>query len=91
MRSRGTRGLSSAGTPAPPAEAQTRDGDADAAGAVPLLQQWMMATPVNTLCSLPFNLQDALDVTGRTPRGRLPATRHQPVSVCPCVAAAAAV
>lgn len=25
---------------------------------VPLLQQWTMATPVNTLCSFPFSLQD---------------------------------
>lgn len=25
---------------------------------VPLVQQWTMATPVNTLCSFPLSLQD---------------------------------
>lgn len=27
-----------------------------AVSTVPLVQQWTMATPVNTLCSFPFNL-----------------------------------
>ena len=33
--------------------------------AVPLLQQWTMATPVNTLCSFPFSLQDTTGPSGR--------------------------
>lgn len=34
-------------------------GDGDGGGrGIPLLQQWTMATPVNTLCSFPFSLQN---------------------------------
>lgn len=65
----GPRGrlLSSRGGPRP--------GEGDT-GAIPLVQQWTMATPVNTLCSFPFNLQDAIDmcipIAGAVPYSTFP-------------------
>lgn len=49
---RDIEGPGAAGRPAPPAVARGLGRQQ-----VPSLQQWMMATPVNTLCSFPFNLQ----------------------------------
>lgn len=76
----GPRGrlLSSRGGPRP--------GEGDT-GAIPLVQQWTMATPVNTLCSFPFNLQDAIDMACVSPsREPCPTARsHRPLSACVCL------
>ena len=37
-----------------------RPWDRGGAALVPWLEQWTMATPVNTLCSFPFSLQQKL-------------------------------
>lgn len=75
----GPRGrlLSSRGGPRP--------GEGDT-GAIPLVQQWTMATPVNTLCSFPFNLQAQSAWRVYPHRGSCPTARsHRPLSACVCL------